>query len=64
MGAMTPVSNDDPLMVAWNEYKASEEYQYTKKWAAFEEHVDGSLWAAFLAGWSAANTRGRHDPSR
>lgn len=62
MGAMTPVPNDDPLMVAWNEYKASEEYRNTKKWAAFEEHVDGSLWAAFLAGWSAANTKGSDDP--
>lgn len=58
MGAMAPVPNDDPLMVAWNGYKTSEEYQNTKKWAAFKEHVDGALWAAFVAGWSAANTKG------
>ena len=52
MGAMTPVPMDDPLMIAWKAYQATTEYANTKKWALHEPHVDGSLWAAFVEGWS------------
>lgn len=41
-------------MVAWEAYKATEEYANTKQWAAYPEHVDGSLWAAFDRGYAAA----------
>ena len=50
----SPVPTDAPLMKAWETYKASEEFQNTRRWALHEEHVEGSLWAAFLEGWLAA----------
>ena len=54
MPIMTRCSKDNPLMIAWANYKATEEYTNTKHWAARPEHVDGSLWAAFEAGFRAA----------
>ena len=51
--AMTPVSKDSPLAKAWEAYKAGQSYQNTRKWALHEKHVDGSLWAAFMAGFEA-----------
>ena len=51
---MAPVPADDPLMVAWEAYKSDSEYGNTRKWAMTERHVDGSLWAAFEAGFRAA----------
>ena len=50
-----PVSKDAPVMIAWNAYKASDRYSIVKKWATYPEHVDGQLWAAFYAGFSAAS---------
>lgn len=52
--AQTPVPADHPLMIAWENYKQTEDYANTKKWAAYAEHVDGSLWAAFARGYHAA----------
>ena len=49
-----PVPKDHPVMKAWEEYKATEEYANAKKWTRFEEHVEGSLWAAFVEGFKAA----------
>ena len=49
----TPVPENAPLMVAWTEYKQSAEFENTKKWAGHPKHVDGSLWAAFSAGFAA-----------
>lgn len=57
MSAQTPVAKDHPLMIAWDKYKATEEYANNKKWAMFPERsedLDGSLWALFVAGWDAA----------
>lgn len=51
----TPVSRDDPLMIAFAEYKSTEESATTKKWAASQEYVEGSLWAAFVQGWDRRN---------
>lgn len=48
------LSNDDPRMIAWNKYKETEEYSNTKGWAGYAQHVEGSLWAAFLVGWTMA----------
>lgn len=59
MDAAAPVPNDHPLMIAWKAYQSSGEYQNTKNWAAFEEHVDGSLWAAFVEGWEAGSNKGK-----
>ena len=47
----TPLAKDDPLDVAWELYKSTEDYANTRRWALYEAHVDGSLWAAFAEGW-------------
>jgi hypothetical protein len=54
---MTPCPKGDPLMIAWAAYNATEEYANAKRWAAKPEHVDGSLWAVFEAGFRAATER-------
>ena len=51
MDQQTPVSQGDPLWEAWLLYEKSESYRNTRKWALHDQHVDGSLWAAFMAGW-------------
>lgn len=57
MSVMAKVPEDHPLMQAWTAHKVSEEYANSVKWAAHEKHVDGSLWALFVAGWNARETR-------
>jgi hypothetical protein len=52
---LVALSNDDPRMIAWEKWKASEDFMNTRKWALKEAHVDGSLWAAFLAGWTSSS---------
>ena len=50
---MVQLPGDSPLMLAWNEYKRGPDYANTKNWATKPEHTDGSLWAAFSAGFNA-----------
>jgi hypothetical protein len=57
MPTETPVPADHPLMKAWKAYQQTAEFANTKKWAAHPEHVDGSLWAAFMQGWLLATER-------
>ena len=57
MTVMAPVPKDAALMRAWETYKATDEYANTFKWAAQQEHRDGSLWAAFELGWRTATER-------
>lgn len=58
MGAMAPVPQDHPLMKAWNAYKATEDYSNTLHWAGEgKQFSEGSLWAAFMAGFDAATKR-------
>lgn len=47
-------SPDEPVMVAWKAYQATDDYKNTRNWALHEKHVDGSLWAAFSHGFIAA----------
>lgn len=47
------IPQEAPVMIAWNNYKASDEFQNAKKWAINPDHTDGSLWAAFYAGFFA-----------
>lgn len=56
---MTPVPKDSPLMLAWEAHKQSAEYANSRRWAANEQHVDGSMWALFMAGWMAAKEHER-----
>ena len=48
------IPENDPRMVAWRAYRKTAEYANTKHWAGNEDHVDGSLWAAFVRGFEAA----------
>ena len=60
--AMTPVAEDDPLMIAWRAYTATEQYANNLKWATnpiVPAHVEGALWGAFEAGFRA--TQGRSE---
>jgi hypothetical protein len=50
---MAAVPESDPLMVAWKAYEQTADYRNTRKWALQDQHVDGSLWAAFMRGWFA-----------
>ena len=54
MSCSQQLPKDHPLVLAWEVYKKAEEYSNTRNWAAYEAHVDGSLWASFSAGWNAA----------
>ena len=54
MTAQSPLPKDDPRLVAWEAYKATNDYANTRQWALHEAHVDGSLWAAFIAGTAIA----------
>lgn len=64
-----PVPKDRPLMKAWEAYKDSDEAKNSEKWARHfvcnaspdqgvidiaHPHLNGSLWAAFCAGYAAA----------
>ena len=53
MDAQAEVPKTHPMRAAWDGYMKDEEYANTRKWAAHEQHVDGSLWAAFCKGWEA-----------
>lgn len=77
--AMTQCPPDHPLMIAWQAYQATEDYQNSYKWAtagiepppvvrrdpnanyptadSYRQYVQGSLWAAFMAGFNAATER-------
>lgn len=50
MSAQQPMDPNHPIMLAWEELKNDPEYDNVKRWAKHEEHVDGSLWWAFLKG--------------
>jgi hypothetical protein len=79
--AYSPVDKSDPRSMAWEAYKATENYRNSKHWALAvqpmiqvgdpdadrrryslmpieqrEQHVEGSLWAAFIAGFAAAKS--------
>jgi hypothetical protein len=56
MPTMQQLPDDHPDVIAWNAYKASEDYENTKRWATNAEHTEGSLWAAFVAGRASIST--------
>lgn len=65
---MARCPDDHPLMVTWEKYRATAEAANSDKWARTVKvsepmqgqiilehpHVEGSLWAAFSAGFAAA----------
>lgn len=68
MSASAPCPDDHPLMIAWTKYRHTEEAANSDKWArtihvsgpmqgqiiVSHPHTEGSLWAAFMAGFEAA----------
>ena len=57
MPTMSLVAKGDPMMIAWESFKASDEYVNAKSWAAYPEHLEGALWGMFVAGFCAATQR-------
>lgn len=57
MDTSAPIPHDHPLWRAWNAHKVTPEYANSKCWAKHDEHVEGSLWALFMAGWMALDAR-------
>lgn len=51
MPEMYAVPKSDPIMIAWAEYKLTDEYANSFKWAEYKEHRDGSMWAAYIQGF-------------
>lgn len=49
--AQRPVGPNEPVMVAWNAHKATEDYANTLRWAG--QSNEGNLWAMFLAGFGS-----------
>ena len=48
------VRDDEPLMIAWHAYQQTEEYANTLHWYGKEgQSPDGTIWAAFMAGFQA-----------
>lgn len=54
---MALVPKNDPMMIAWEAFKQSDEYANAKRWAAHAEHLDGSLWAMYCQGFKDATER-------
>lgn len=52
MSVETPIDPEAPVKLAWDEYRLTDAYENTRKWATHEEHTQGSLWAAFCQGWT------------
>ena len=53
MSEMTAFPEDDPVMVAWIEFKETHSYKNSKRWAIHPEHLEGALWNMFLHGFMA-----------
>ena len=53
-GPMSPCPENHPLMIAWKAYQETDDFKNTRRWAVIPEHVQGSLWAAFMAGFNSA----------
>lgn len=51
--ASSRLPDDHPKMIAWEAFKASEDFTNAKMGIAHPQYVDGSLWAVFDAGWQA-----------
>lgn len=51
----SPVPADHPVMKAWEAFKEIDAYANARKWALHERHVDGSLFAMFMAGWERSS---------
>ena len=62
MSTTTQVDPESPLAKAWEEYQGTDDFANSSKWAAHVEHphLQGSLWAVFMAGFDAGQKAARH----
>lgn len=58
MTVSAPLPKDHPAIIAWERYKASDEYANSFRWAEHILHREGSMWAAFYAGFVALSAQG------
>lgn len=65
METMRAIPSNHPMMLAWHKLQESPDYVNTRNWAKYPDHVDGSLWAMFMAGWEACEEKyGIQDSSK
>lgn len=61
MSDIVAVPKDSPLMVAWEKYKASEDFAGARQWmiksvmAGDSVTIDGQFWGAFMSGFIAGS---------
>lgn len=58
MSTQSPLPQNDPLLIAFQQLKHTPEYRNAVNWtikAENENRADGELWFAFAAGWNARN---------
>lgn len=49
--------DNDPRIIAWKNFKSTHKYKDARYWVVSgESHIEGSLWAVFLAGYEAAKS--------
>jgi len=55
MTASAKLSDDDPIVLAWDRFQHSMDYKNAQLFYNTEVHRRGGLWGAFLAGWLAGS---------
>ena len=60
----TPLPKDSPIIIAWENFKQTDDYQNSKRLASNEKHVEGSLWHMFLMGWEAHHNHENSTPDK
>lgn len=50
--AQRAIGQDEPVMIAWNKHKATDDYANTLRWAGASN--EGNLWAVFYAGFGCS----------
>jgi len=51
--ASKAISDDHPMMVAWEAYKKTSAYKNVLTWVVHEDQTEDLMWAAFVRGYEA-----------
>lgn len=56
ISAASPANPNGALMISWNGYKTTADFANSRKWleTVTHPHIEGSMWALFMAGFHAA----------
>ena len=60
--SLTPPEKTDPMLIAWELYKITENYNLASQSASRKAHVDSSLRASFCEGWTAYQDKVAEQP--